>query len=605
MTIDTHLPTPHGGKLVNLVLSADEAETLKNSAGDFPSITLDYRQLCDLELLMNGAFSPLTGYMDEETFSSVLNSMQLPDGTLWPVPVTLDVEQAFAKDLKPNDKIALRDPEGFMVAVLTLKQKWQPNKQEEAEKLYGTTSLEHAGVNRLINETGDTYLAGDIQGAQLPEHYTFESFWHTPQELRKKFQAKGWRRVLAVHSSQPIHRLHRDLSLNAAKVAQAHILLHPTVGVTKPGDVHHYARVHCYQKAIKRFPQHLTMLSLLPLSMRLAGPKEALLHAIVNQNYGCSHILVGPYYAFPPDNTLPKGDTHMDVDSRATQAQFAEGRGEGELRKCTYYETNASQKLVEQYQDKLDIQLVATELHRYSTKCSSYMPDSELEANGEKGEYLSGKQFRKLLQQGKHIPEWYSFPEVLEEFKKIYPPRSKQGFALFFTGLSGSGKSTLAKIVEAKLVEDATRPVTLLDGDVVRLNLSRELGFSKEHRDLNIRRIGFVANEITKNGGIAICAPIAPYTKTRRAVRQLIEQHGAFIEIHVATSLEVCEGRDRKGLYAKARKGIIPEFTGISDPYETPENPEFRIDTADYTPMEAVQEIMLYLLSEGYLDSDG
>ncbi len=597
-TNSKHIPiAPHGGTLINLVVPPDEAEALKESAGNYPSVTLDYRQTCDLELLMNGAFSPLAGYMDEAAYNSVLNNMQLPNGTLWPVPITLDVTQAFAEPLKLNDKIALRDPEGFMLAVLTLKQQWQPNKQEEAEKLYGTTSTDHAGVNRLFNETGDTYLAGDIQGTQLPDHYTFESSWHTPKQLREKFKTKGWRQVLAVHSSQPIHRLHRDLALNAAKEAQTHILLHPTVGITKPGDLHHYTRVHCYQKVLNRFPQHLTMLSLLPLSMRLAGPKEALLHAIVNQNYGCSHILIGPYYAFPPEQKDPLYPRD--------KAEVRESNNNDPYRETPFYETNASQKLVEQYQGQLAIQMVATELHRYSPKSKCYLSVSKLKENGEAGEYLCGKKFRKLLQRNEPVPEWYSFPEVLNEFSRAYPPRSRQGFTLFFTGLSGSGKSTLAKIVEAKLVEDGTRPVTLLDGDVVRLNLSSELGFSKAHRDLNIRRIGFVANEITKNRGVAICAPIAPYTKSRRAVRQLVEQHGAFIEIHVSTPLEVCEARDRKGLYAKARKGIIPEFTGISDPYETPEKPEMRLDTAEYSPMEAAQEIFLYLLREGYLDSDG
>ncbi|OQX32559.1 MAG: adenylyl-sulfate kinase [Candidatus Sedimenticola endophacoides] len=564
------LPHPHGGCLVDLVLPPEEAEALKRDAGRFLSLTLNYRQLCDLELLMNGAFSPLTGYMDEAACESVMERMQLPGGTLWPLPLTLDVDQDFADRLRPGDEIALRDQEGFMVAVFTLAQKWRPDRRREAERLYGTTSTEHAGVRRLVSETGEVYLAGGIRGTRLPDHYTFERLWHTPRQLREELRRRGWLRVLAVHSSQPIHRLHRDLALNAAKAARAHILLHPTVGITKPGDPHHYARVHCYQKVLDHFPQHLTMLSLLPLSMRLAGPREALLHAIVNQNYGCSHIMIGPYFASPPE------------------------RG--------FYPDYSAQELVARHQERLEILLIATELHRYSPQRGCYLPLSELEAQGEKGEYLKGALFRQMLQQGKVVPDWYSFPEVLDELKRIYPPRHKQGLTLFFTGLSGSGKSTLARILEAKLVEEGSRPVTLLDGDVVRLNLSSELGFSREHRDLNIRRIGFVANEITKNGGIAICAPIAPYAETRRAVRQLIEPHGAFIEIHVSTPLEVCEARDRKGLYAKARKGIIPAFTGISDPYEEPQRPEFRIDTAGHGPMEAAQEILLYLLAEGYLN---
>jgi sulfate adenylyltransferase len=258
---------------------------------------------------------------------------------------------------------------------------------------------------------------------------------------------------------------------------------------------------------------------------------------------------------------------------------------------------------MEKYQDELAIRMVPVSELCYSPATESFVDQDRLAGQGRECVRFTDTELRQHLEHGQEVPAWFSYPDVLAALRKVYPPRSRRGITLFFTGLSGSGKSTLAKILHAKFIEDGRRPVTLLDGDVVRLNLSSELGFSREHRNINVRRIGFVASEITKNGGIAICAPIAPYTGMRRDVRDMIEQHGAFIEIHVATPLEECEARDRKGLYAKARQGIIPEFTGISDPYDEPLHPEIRIDTTDKSPMHAAQEIMLYLLREGYIDS--
>ena len=407
-------------------------------------------------------------------------------------------------------------------------------------------------------------------------HHDFENLWDSPDEMRGLFHKLGWRRVVAFQTSKPMHRLQREITLKVAKELQAHILLHPTVGVTKPGDLEYYARVHCYQAIRRYFPHNLAMLSLLPLAMRMAGPREALWHAIVHQNYGCSHMIVGPKHAGPPTE---------------------------ETEDAPFYDAAASRALIEQHESRLQIQVVHVEAHRYVPARQRFMGVSEIERQGLDGVEYTDAQLKRDLALGEEPPEWFSYPEVVAQLRNAYPPRNRQGFTLFFTGLSGSGKSTLAKIVYGKLVEGGRRPATLLDGDIVRQNLSSELGFSKQHRDLNIRRIGYVASEITKNGGIAICAPIAPYTETRRAVREMIEDRGAFIEIHVATPLEVCEARDRKGLYAKARKGLIPEFTGISDPYEVPERAELTIDTADVTPMEAAQEIYLYLLKEGYIDA--
>ncbi len=564
-----------GGELVDLMLDADSAEALKHESGDFPAITLSQRQLCDLELLVNGAFSPLTGFIKKKDYDSVLENSRLADGTLWPIPIVLDVSADFSSKLKIGQKIALRDGEGFMPAVMIVEDIWEIDKEREAESVYGTTSVEHPGVHYLYEQVKDVYIGGKIEGVELPVHHDFENLWDSPRELRSLFRKMGWRRVVAFQSSKPTHRVQRDVILQAAKDIQGHALLHPAVGMTKPGDMQYYARVHCYQAIKKYFPHNISMLSLLPLAMRMAGPREALWHALIHQNFGCSHIIIGPKHAYPPY------DAKRDVQ---------------------FYSRDEAKDFVLKYADDMLIKIVPVEAMLYVPKQQQYLSVSEVE--DKRLEYIeySDVSLKDDLANNKEVPEWFSFPEVVKNLCKVFPPRSQQGFTLFFTGLSGSGKSTLAKIIYAKLVESGGRPVTLLDGDVVRLNLSSELGFSKEHRDINVKRIGFVASEITKNRGIAICAPIAPYTSTRRAVREVIEQHGTFVEIHVATPLETCESRDRKGLYAKARKGIIPEFTGISDPYEVPTEAEISIDTSDYSPMEAAQEIYLYLLREGFLD---
>jgi sulfate adenylyltransferase len=571
-----HLVSPHGGALCDLVVDETRAEELKLESSDFVSLTLNQRQVCDLELLLNGGYSPLGGFMGQAQYESVIDHMRLPDGMLWSIPVTLDVPDGLAEKIEPGQGVALRDGEGFMLAVLRVTDKWQPDRQREAAEVYGTTSLDHPGVRYLLERTHATCIGGSVEGAQLPVHYDFETLRDTPQDLRHLFTKMGWQNVVAFHTCKPMHRLHRELTLQAAKQAQANILLHPSVGMTKPGDLHYYARVHCYQAIRKHYPHNMAVLSLLPSAVRMAGPREVLLNAIIRQNYGCSHMIVGPEHAAPPGV-----------------------RDDGQR----FYPRYAAQKLMEKYQDELAITMVPVSELRYSPDSERFVSLAKLQEQGRAGEQLTDTELRHHMEHGQEIPAWFSYPDVLAALRKVYPPRSRKGITLFFTGLSGSGKSTLARILYAKFIEDGRRPVTLLDGDVVRLNLSSELGFSKEHRNINVRRIGFVASEITKNGGIAICAPIAPYTAMRRDVRDTIEQYGAFVEIHVATPLEVCEGRDRKGLYAKARAGIIPEFTGISDPYEVPEHPELRIDTTGKNPMQGVQEILLYLLREGYLDS--
>lgn len=572
---------PHGRHLVNLLVEQERSDSLKQKSEHFLSITLSKRQLCDLEMLINGAMSPLTGYMDKKTYDSVVQSTRLPDNLLWPIPIVLDIDSKLADKLSHGDKIALRDTEGFMPAVLTVSDIWQADKKLEAESVYGTSSELHPGVDYLLNQCKSHYVGGQIEGTEQPSHFDFEHLWSSPAELREQFKKRGWRNVLAFQTSQPMHKVHQSITLQAARDAHAHILIHPTVGTTKPGDLDYYARVHCYQAIQKYYPDNLAVMSLLPMAMRMAGPKEALWHAIINKNYGCSHILIGPEHASPPSK--------QQINTPQTAEKF--------------YAHSASQKYVAEHEEELGIKVIAAEETRYVPERKKFLPLSIINNENLSSEMISIQDLKHRLHNNQMIPEWFSYPEVLKALSRAYPARCKQGFTLFFTGLSGSGKSTLAKIIYAKMIELGARPVTLLDGDIVRHNLSSELGFSRNDRNINVRRISFVANEITKNCGIAICAPIAPYMKMRQDARSLIEQYGTFIEIHVATPLEVCESRDRKGLYAKARKGIIPEFTGISDPYETPELPEIRIDTSNFSPMEAAQEIYLYLFRKGYIET--
>ncbi|MEL7414374.1 MAG: bifunctional sulfate adenylyltransferase/adenylylsulfate kinase [Pseudomonadota bacterium] len=566
MTFTNHAPVPE------LYVSSDSAAKLKTDAGELPSWDLTPRQICDLELLMNGGFNPLKGFLGEEDYDSVVDNMRLADGSLWPMPITLDVSDAFAEKVEAGQDIALRDQEGVILAILSVSDKWVPNKAKEAEMVFGADDLAHPAVNYLHNHAGNVYLGGPITGIQQPIHYDYRARRDTPNELRAYFRKMGWRRVVAFQTRNPLHRAHQELTFRAAKEAQANLLIHPIVGMTKPGDIDHFTRVRCYEAVLDKYPSATTSMSLLNLAMRMAGPREAVWHGIIRKNHGCTHFIVGRDHAGPGKNSA----------------------GED------FYGPYDAQDLFLEHQEEIGIEMVPFKHMVYVQERAQYFPADEVE-EGLTVLNISGTELRRRLAEGLDIPEWFSFPEVVEELRRTKPPRSKQGFTVFFTGFSGSGKSTIANAVMVKLMEMGGRPVTLLDGDIVRKNLSSELGFSKEHRDLNIRRIGYVASEITKNGGIAICAPIAPYTATRRAVREDIESFGAFVEVHVATSIEECERRDRKGLYALARAGKIKEFTGISDPYEEPTSPELRLDTEGTDVDFCAQQVILKLEAMGLI----
>ena len=563
---------PHGGELKNRYLDGAGLDEARRRARDAKSWDLTPRQLCDLELLLNGAFSPLEGFMDAAEYEGVLREMRLPSGVLWPIPITLDVSEAFAASLEPGETVALRDAEGLLAANLEVGAIWHPEKTEEARAVYGTTDDTHPGVSHLLHRTHPVYVSGRVSGVEPILHYDHRALRDTPAELRERFRKLGWRRVVAFQTRNPLHRAHVELTMRAARACEANLLLHPVVGQTRPGDVDHFTRVRCYERVLAHFPAQTTALSLLNLAMRMAGPREALWHAILRKNHGCTHFIVGRDHAAPgPDRN---------------------GR--------PFYGPYDAQTLMAEHEDELDISMVPFQEVVYVENRAQYVPVDEI-SDEDRVLSLSGTELRRRLALGLEIPDWFTFPEVAAELRRTYPPRHRQGFTVLFTGLSGAGKSTLANVLVAMLRESGDRRVTLLDGDIVRKNLSSELGFSAEHREINLRRIGFVAAEITRNGGIAICAPIAPYAATRRELRETIEAVGGFVEVHVSTSLETCEARDRKGLYAKARAGLIKGFTGIDDPYEAPENPDLAIDTADLRPDLAGHRIFVKLESLGFI----
>ncbi len=575
MVPDRLIP-PHGGQLVHLLVTPERISELQAESRAWPSWDLTPRQLCDLELLLTGAFSPLRGFMSRGDYESTSAHMRLRDGTLWPIPITLDVSEQFARSIGPGSSVALRDPEGVMLAALHVDEVWQPDRRQEAQQVYGTTSSEHPGVAHLLGSTHPWYVGGELEGLRPPSHYDFRALRQSPCELRAEFVQLGWHRIVAFQTRNPMHRAHQELTLRAAKTVEANLLIHPSVGMTKPGDVEYYVRVRCYEALLPEYPRHMVKLALLPLAMRMAGPREALWHAIIRKNYGCNYFIVGRDHAGPGRDATGK----------------------------PFYGAYAAQELLRNHQEELGVTMVPFSMMVYVEERDAYVPEDEV-PDGARTRDISGTELRRRLAEGGDLPAWFSFPGVARELRRSYPPRHRQGFTVFFTGLSGSGKSTIANVLRVRFLEMGGRPVTLLDGDVIRKHLSSELGFSKEHRDINIRRIGFVASEITKNGGIAICAPIAPFDAIRKEVRAMVQQVGGFVLVHVSTPLAICETRDRKGLYAKARAGLVQQFTGINDPYEPPADAEVVIDTTDLTPEQAAQEVVLHLERWGFVGVHG
>jgi len=558
-----------------MIVGEEKLGTLKEEAAYLPSWDLSQRQVWDIELLLNGAFSPLEGFLTRADYEGVCNQMRLRDGTLWPIPIALDVTRQFASSIAVGDRIALRHPEGMILSAMTVKDIWEPDMMNEAHRVYATIDEAHPGVFQLFHRTNPVYIGGPLDGLELPPHHSYKNLRHTPAELRQVFSRLGWKRVVGFQTRNPMHRVHVELTQRAAAEVRANLLIQPVVGRTSPGDIDYFVRVRCYQAVVKRYAPQKVVLSILPLAMRMAGPREAVWHAIIKRNYGCTHFIVGRDHAGPRNDKYGKA----------------------------FYAPYAAQELAKQHEPELGIQILPFEEMVYVEDVAQYMLRSEV-PRGARIASLSGTELRRRLIDGLDLPDWFSYPEITEELRRSFPPRPQQGFTIFFTGLSGAGKSTLAQVLMIKLMEIGTRPVTLLDGDIVRKHLSNELGFSKQDRDVNIRRIGFVASEITKNRGVALCAPIAPYRAARREIRQLISNYGGFIQVYVSTPLEVCEARDRKGLYLQAKAGLIKNFTGVSDPYEPPEAPEIIIDTSNVSPEEGVDTILAYLERQGYIQRD-
>ncbi len=560
---------PVGGKLIDLFVSGEESKELYERAENLGSIQLTERQICDLELLAVGAFSPLEGFMNSADYRSVLDDWRLADGQIFPIPITLSNDNK--ENFQVGEEIVLRDSHNDIAAILEISEIYEWNADELAQKVFGTFDSRHPLVAEM-NRWGKCNFAGKLRVLQLPKRFDFQSLRLTPQQTREKLNAINAENVVAFQTRNPLHRAHEAMVKRALEQTGGTLLLHPVVGMTKAGDIDYYTRVRTYQTLVKNnFAPERVLLSLLPLAMRFAGPREAVWHALIRRNYGANHFIVGRDHASP------------GVDSNGKP----------------FYSPTAAREVAEKYSAELGVKILEYDEFVYLPDEDRYEEISKI-APGQKTFSLSGTQVREdYLKKGKPLPEWFTRKETAEILTESTPVRHTQGVCLWFTGLSGAGKSTTAEIVAAQLLENGRR-VTLLDGDVVRTNLSKGLGFSAEDRDINIRRIGFVAAEIVKHGGAVICAAISPYRATRDDIRNLIgEDH--FIEIFVETPLEVCERRDVKGMYAQARKGIIKDFTGINAPYEIPVDPEIKLDTVGKTAFENSSDILIYLSKKGFI----
>lgn len=533
-------------------------------------LNLNTRQICDLELIINGGFSPLEGFLDEENYTSVINTMRLKNGTVWPIPVVLDVFDK--KNYLVGEKLTLCDEYGKPLAYITITSIYEPNKLIEAKRVYGTNDINHFGIGQLFNRVGKYYIGGNIKKINSVDRYDFQEFRHSPRELKKLFNKLGWDKIIGFQTRNPLHKAHFAMIQQAANQYNAKILLHPSVGMTKTDDVDYITRTKCYIMIYEKYMKEFAFLSLLPLAMRMAGPREALLHAIIRKNYGCTHFIIGRDHASPGKDSFDK----------------------------PFYKPYAAQELVKTYAKEIGIEPILFSEMVYVKNKKTYMSMDNVK-KGQSIRNISGTEFRSMIADNKKIPDWFSFPEVINEIRKGAKKQKKEGLTIFFTGLPCSGKSTLARHLYFRLLEIQDKNVTLLDGDVIRQNLSKGLGFTKEDRNINIERIGFVANEITKHKGIAICAAIAPFEESRKKNRLMVCENGYYVEVFVETPAIVCKKRDVKGLYKMANDGKLKGMTGVDDVYEEPSHPEITIDTENRTPNDCIDEIIKYLIEKNIL----
>ncbi|ANB15161.1 sulfate adenylyltransferase [Sugiyamaella lignohabitans] len=566
--------TPHGGELKDLLArDAPIRSSLLKESETLHDIILTERQLCDLELILSGGFSPLEGFLNEKDYNGVVENLRLADGTLFSIPINLDVskEEIEKSKIAPGARITLRDfRDHVAIAILTVEDVYKPDKAKEA-KLVFRGDPEHPAIKYLNNTIKEYYVGGKLQAINRLNHYDYVGLRNTPAELRSQFNKLGWQRVVAFQTRNPMHRAHRELTVRAARSRQANVLIHPVVGLTKPGDIDHFTRVRVYQALLPRYPNGMALLSLLPLAMRMGGDREAVWHAIIRKNFGATHFIVGRDHAGPGKNS--KGEE--------------------------FYGPYDAQVLVEKYRDELGIEVVPFQMMTYLPDSDEYAPKDEVAA-GVQTLDISGTELRKRLKLGTPIPEWFSYPEVVKVLRESHPPRAKQGFTVFLTGYHNSGKDAIARALEVTFNQQGGRPVSLLLGETVRSELSSELGFSREDRHKNVQRIGFVASELTKAGAAVIAAPIAPYADSRKHARDIVEKHGSFFLVHVATPLEHAEATDRTGQYAAARRGEIKGYTGVDDPYEAPTDADITVDLAKTDVRTAVHEIILLLESQGF-----
>ncbi|HYE15301.1 MAG TPA: bifunctional sulfate adenylyltransferase/adenylylsulfate kinase [Pyrinomonadaceae bacterium] len=561
--------TPYGGRLVDLLVADEERADLRAHAATLTRVQLTARNVCDLELLATGAFSPLTRFMGAADYRRVLEEMRLADGTLFPMPVTLTVRRDALPEI--GSEVALTDQHNNTLAVMRIEEVFEWDRAEEARRAYGTEDVRHPLVAEM-NSWGELCVSGELRVLQLPIYYDFKSLRLTPAQARERLSALGHPNVVAFQTRNPLHRAHEELTARAARDINGALLLHPVVGLTKPGDIDHFTRVRSYRVLAERYydPSRM-MLALLPLAMRMAGPREALWHAVIRRNYGANHLIVGRDHASP--------------------GKDSQGR--------PFYGPYDAQELVARHAEETGVKPMPFSELLYIPEEDRYEEVSRI-PEGKRTASISGTEVREnYLQRGKTLPGWFTRPEVASILQQAHPPRHRQGFCLWFTGLSGAGKSTTAEIVAIKLLEHG-KQITMLDGDVVRTHLSKGLGFSKEDRDTNIRRIGFVAAEIVRHGGGVICAAVSPYRATRNECRTMTGGD-RFIEVFVDTPLGVCEDRDVKGMYRQAREGKIKNFTGIDDPYEAPLHAEITIDTVSRTAEQNADLIVAYLVEQGFV----
>ena len=562
------LMEPYGGRLVNLLIDGEERAELIAYATRLPSRQLSTRSLCDLELLAVGAFSPLDRFMGHADYASVVDHMRLSNGTLFPIPVTLPVGNA--DGLALGEDLALRNAKNELVAVMTVEEMFGWDQAQEAAGVLGSTDVAHPLIAEMQG-WGRTYVSGRVKVLELPKHYDFVDLRRSPAQVRSLLERSGYSRVVAFQTQNPIHRAHEEGTKRAAALIDGALLIHPVVGLARPGDVDHFTRVRIYKVLMEKYydPKR-TFLSLLPLAMRMAGPREALWHAIIQRNYGASHLIVGRNHA------------DAGLDSRGKP----------------FYGPHDAQELLSRYEGETGVEMVPQEL-AYIPSEERYEPRERVPASIPVASISKTQMRTDYLGKGVRPPDWLTRPEIAEILEEISPPTHKSGFCIWFTGFSGAGKSTIADILAVLLME-LGRQVTVLDGDVVRTHLSKGLGFSKEDRDTNIRRIGFVASEIVRHQGVVICAAVSPYRSTRNECRVAVGED-RFIEVFVDTPLDVCEGRDVKGMYAKARRGEIKEFTGIDDPYEPPVNPDLRLATTECAPEDNARRVMALLRERGFI----